>query len=119
MHLKSSYCSFQLLLVFAIKKLLLGTWKLYPTLLALLPRDKLWTHPCRDDLVPTSVFSLGAMLCYSQSGNHPQECIAKFGYKLNVKVIFFKNSSYSFGYLLESLFRNLAIFLKTLLNSSY
>jgi len=25
-----------------------------------------------------------AMLCYSQSGNHPQEHVAKFGYKLNI-----------------------------------
>jgi hypothetical protein len=24
------------------------------------------------------------MLCYSQSGNHPQEHVAKFGYKLNI-----------------------------------
>ncbi len=30
------------------------------------------------------------MLCYSQSGNDPQEDLARFGYKLNMKVNFLK-----------------------------
>jgi hypothetical protein len=40
-----------------------------------------------------------ALLCYTQSGNDLQEDIARFGYKLNMKVIK-KESLYIFGYLL-------------------
>jgi hypothetical protein len=29
-----------------------------------------------------------AILCYSQDGDDPQEDLAKFGYKLNMKAIF-------------------------------
>jgi hypothetical protein len=38
-------------------------------------------------LGPHQCFFFGGGQCcvYSQSGNHPQECLAKFGYKLNVK----------------------------------
>jgi hypothetical protein len=34
-----------------------------------------------------------------QSGDHSQEYLANFGYKLNMKVIYKKTSFYSFGYL--------------------
>jgi len=34
------------------------------------------------------VFFLG-ILCYSRSGDDPQKYLAKFGYKLNMKAIFF------------------------------
>jgi hypothetical protein len=36
-------------------------------------------------------FFLGAILYYSQSGDDPQEDLAKFGYKLNTKAIYKKN----------------------------
>jgi hypothetical protein len=51
----------------------------------------------------------------SQIGEHPEEDLVKFGYKLNVKcfqkiiknrLLFLKNH---FGYLLESFCRNMAI----------
>jgi hypothetical protein len=43
-------------------------------------------------------FFLWAILCYSQSGNNLHEDLAKFGYKLNMKVNFLKHSFYIFGY---------------------
>jgi hypothetical protein len=44
-----------------------------------------------------------AIVCYSQSGDDPQEdwVIAKFGYKLNMKKKVLKHPSIIFGYLLE------------------
>jgi hypothetical protein len=44
------------------------------------------------------VFFFLEILCYNQSGDGPQEDLAKFGYKLNMKK---KTSFYIFGYLLE------------------
>jgi hypothetical protein len=35
----------------------------------------------------------GGILCYSQSGNDTQEDLARFGYNLNMKVIFKKHPS--------------------------
>jgi hypothetical protein len=40
------------------------------------------------------------VLC-SQSGNDPQEHLARFGYKLNMKVKSLKNPSNIFGYIHE------------------
>jgi len=42
-------------------------------------------------------------LTCSQSGNYQQEYLAKFGYKLNVKVKFLKTSFYIFGYFLPEI----------------
>ncbi len=42
-------------------------------------------------MLAAAVFFFLAMLCYSQSGNDPQEDLARFGYKLNMKVNFLKN----------------------------
>jgi len=42
-----------------------------------------------------------AIVCYSQSGDDPQEDLAKFGYKLNMKEKVLKHPSIIFGYLLE------------------
>jgi hypothetical protein len=39
-----------------------------------------------------------AILCYSQSGNDQQEDLAKFGYKLNMKLTISKHPSIFFGY---------------------
>jgi hypothetical protein len=39
---------------------------------------------------------LWAILCYSQSGDHPQEDLAKFGCKLNVREFFIKKILYIF-----------------------
>jgi hypothetical protein len=39
------------------------------------------------------VFYFLAILCYSQSGDDLQEDVAKFGYKLNLKIFFVKNPS--------------------------
>jgi hypothetical protein len=46
------------------------------------------------------------LLC-SHSGGDPQEDLAIFDYKLNAKVKFLKTSFYIFGYLLETMYREI------------
>jgi hypothetical protein len=56
------------------------------------------SFPCLPD--SKCFFLLGSILWCSQSGDHLQEDLVKFGYKLNMKVGE-KKSFYTFGYLLE------------------
>jgi len=49
----------------------------------------------------TQCFLFLAIVCYSQSGDDPQEDLAKFGYKLNMKKKSLETPIYIFGYLLE------------------
>jgi len=69
---------------------------------------------------PTNVFFLGSILCYSQSGNHPQGDLAKFllqaEYESNLK----KTSFYVYlATYLKPLFINLATFLQFWLKNGY
>jgi hypothetical protein len=57
------------------------------------------------------------ILWYSQSGNHPKNHLAKFGYAQDMKVFFFKAESfYIFGYLLGTYHINVAIWKNILQN---
>jgi hypothetical protein len=56
--------------------------------------------------VPPSVF--WAILCSSQSGDDPQDNLVKFGYKLNMKIIF-QNILLYFWLPTWTMYRNLAI----------
>jgi hypothetical protein len=68
-------------------------------------------------LVPTEVIVwFLAILCYSQSGDDPHEGLANFGYKINIKIIYFeKNCSIFFTTSFNRVYR-LAKFLKFWLN---
>jgi hypothetical protein len=59
-----------------------------------------------------------ALLCCTQSGNDLQEDLARFGYKLNMKVIK-KESLYIFGCLLETCIEIWWFFLKSGENYGY
>ncbi len=60
-----------------------------------------------------------AIVYYSQIGDHPQEDLARFGYKLNMKLIFFKNILLLFWLPTWTMYRNLMFFLKFWLNSAH
>jgi hypothetical protein len=47
------------------------------------------------------VVFLNLILCYSPNGDDPQEDLARFRHKLNMKLDFKKASFYTFGYLPE------------------
>jgi hypothetical protein len=58
-------------------------------------------------------------LCYSQSGDDPQEDLIKFGYKLNMKEIFIDKTLLYFWLPTRTMYRNLENSLKFWSNYAY
>jgi len=58
-------------------------------------------------------------LCYSQSGDNPEEDLAKFDNKLNMKIKYLKTVFYISGYPLPTMYKNLKKILKFWLSAGY